>query len=120
MRLAEGAAKLDNDDDLQRDGVIQRFEFAFELSWKTLKAYFEDEGLQNLASPKAVLREAYAARMIVDEDLWLEMLRDRNLTSHIYKMEMAIAICDNIKNRYFGALEIMVNELKHRIGPASM
>jgi len=76
-RLAEGVAQLEPGDDLRRDGVIQRFEFTLELTWKTLKACFEDEGLQNLTSPKSVLREAYAAGMIDDEaqschELWHE------------------------------------------------
>ena len=67
-RLNQGIAKLDASDDLARDGLIQRFEFTFELAWKTLQNCFEDEGLTGLNSPKTVLREAYAARLIEDED----------------------------------------------------
>ncbi len=72
-RLKEGVAKCDEADDLSIDGVIQRFEFA----WKTLKALFEDEGLTGLNSPKTVLREAFVAELIKDEELWLDMLSDR-------------------------------------------
>ena len=115
-RLAEGVAQLEPGDDLRRDGVIQRFEFTLELTWKTLKACFEDEGLQNLTSPKSVLREAYAAGMIDDEALWLDMLRDRNLTTHIYKQEMAMEICANIKTRYVTALQSVACKLKGRMG----
>ncbi|MGE5528949.1 MAG: nucleotidyltransferase substrate binding protein [Patescibacteria group bacterium] len=114
-RLAEGVAQLGRGDDLQRDGVIQRFEFTFELTWKTLKAYFEEEGLQNLTSPKSVLREAYAAGIIGDEGLWLDMLRDRNLTTHIYKQELAKQIAIGIEKRYLIALQAVVDKLKDLI-----
>lgn len=57
-RLKEGIAKYDELDDLSRDGIIQRFEFTFELAWKSLKVLFENEGLTGLNSPKTVLREA--------------------------------------------------------------
>ena len=60
-RLREGSLKMDVLDDLARDGLIQRFEFTFELAWKTLKSCFEEEGLMGLNSPKTVLREAFAA-----------------------------------------------------------
>lgn len=110
-RLKDGILKFDEANDLLRDGLIQRFEFTFELSWKTLKVYFEDEGLIGLNSPKAVLREAFSAGIIKNDELWLRMLNDRNLTSHIYSEQVAIEICDNIKEKYVIAL----NELKEQI-----
>ncbi|NLM44502.1 MAG: nucleotidyltransferase [Clostridiales bacterium] len=99
-RLDEGIKRYDEKDDMYRDGLIQRFEFTFELAWKTLKSIFEDEGLMGLNSPKTVLREAYAAGLIVDEELWLNMLNDRNSTVHIYDEKMSIEICNNIINKY--------------------
>ena len=110
-RLKDGILKFDEANDLLRDGLIQRFELTFELSWKTLKVYFEDEGLIGLNSPKAVLREAFSAGIIKNDELWLRMLNDRNLTSHIYIEQVAIEICDNIKEKYVIAL----NELKEQI-----
>ena len=59
-RLNDGIMKFHQTNDLLRDGLIQRFEFTFELAWKTLKAIFEDEGLIGLNSPKTVLREAFS------------------------------------------------------------
>ena len=99
-KLDEGIKRYDEKDDMYRDGLIQRFEFTFELAWKTLKSIFEDEGLMGLNSPKTVLREAYAAGLIVDEELWLNMLNDRNSTVHIYDEKMSIEICNNIINKY--------------------
>ena len=110
-RLKEGVVKYDKSNDLLRDGLIQRFEFTFELSWKALKSIFEDEGLTGLNSPKMVLREAFAAGLIEDQELWLSMLNDRNLKSHIYSEKVAVGICNNIIEKYIATLE----ELKEKI-----
>src|SRR5512136_2991361 len=79
----------DTSSDVIRDGVIQRFEFTYELAWKTTKEYLEDIGIVDRNSPKTVIKEAYAQRLIVNEENWLLMLSDRNMTSHVYKEEMA-------------------------------
>ncbi|MGI6448764.1 MAG: nucleotidyltransferase substrate binding protein [Desulfitobacteriia bacterium] len=113
-RLKEGVEKLNQADDLLRDGVIQRFEFTFELAWKSLKACFEEEGIMNLNSPKAVLIEAFAASLFNDDELWLQMLRDRNLTVHIYNEEQAIAICQSIQHKYLPALEDLLQKIQGR------
>jgi len=115
-RLKEGIAKYDETDDLLRDGVIQRFEFTFELAWKTLKAVFEDEGLSGLNSPKTVLREAFAAELIKDDELWLSMLSDRNSTAHIYSEQLAIEICKNIQEKYVIELVNLLDKIRIRLG----
>jgi nucleotidyltransferase substrate binding protein (TIGR01987 family) len=115
-RLKEGILKFDEENDLLRDGLIQRFEFTFELAWKTLKVSFEDEGLMGLNSPKAVLREAFSAGLIQDDELWLAMLNDRNSTSHIYSDQLAIKICKNIRERYVNALDDLMEQIKSRFG----
>lgn len=114
-RLKEGIAKYNENDDLLRDGVIQRFEFTFELAWKTLKAVFEDEGLIGLNSPKTVLREAFAAELIEEDELWLAMLKDRNSTAHIYNEHLAIEICHNIQEKYVNALANLLEKIEKRL-----
>lgn len=114
-RLKEGIAKYNGTDDLLRDGVIQRFEFTFELAWKTLKAVFEDEGLIGLNSPKTVLREAFAAELIKEDELWLAMLNDRNSTAHIYNEHLAIEICHNIQEKYVLALAKLLENIEKRL-----
>lgn len=113
-RLKKGFSKFDAANDLLRDGIIQRFEFTFELAWKTLKAIFEDEGLKGLNSPKTVLKEAFAANLITDDELWLAMLNDRNSTAHIYSEEMAREICENIETKYVKEFEELINKIKIR------
>lgn len=114
-RLKEGIAKYNGTDDLLRDGVIQRFELTFELAWKTLKAVFEDEGLIGLNSPKTVLREAFAAELIKEDELWLAMLNDRNSTAHIYNEHLAIEICHNIQEKYVLALAKLLENIEKRL-----
>lgn len=115
LRLKEGVLKYNEADDLYRDGLVQRFEFTFELAWKTLKSVFEGEGLIGLTSPKTVLKEAFSAGLITDEELWLAMLTDRNLTSHVYNEKLSIEICNHIRVKYVNELNSLVQKIRNRI-----
>ncbi|MHB8170098.1 MAG: nucleotidyltransferase substrate binding protein [Thermincolia bacterium] len=114
-RLQEGISQYDGENDLSRDGLIQRFEFTFELAWKTLKAIFENEGLTGINSPKTVLREAFSAGLIEDDELWLAMLNDRNSTVHIYSEKLAIEICNNVQRKYINEFHQLSEKLEIRI-----
>ncbi|MDD3570489.1 MAG: nucleotidyltransferase substrate binding protein [Lachnospiraceae bacterium] len=84
-----------------RDGVIQRFEFTFELSWKAIKEYLVDQGMEKeLQFPKQVLKTAYESYIISDENIWLEMVDARNATSLIYDDNTAGKIAENICSRF--------------------
>jgi nucleotidyltransferase substrate binding protein (TIGR01987 family) len=113
-QLKSGILLFNNENDLLRDGLIQRFEFTFELAWKTLKVCFEDEGLIGINSPKAVLKEAFSAGLIDNDNLWLEILNDRNSTSHIYNESLAIEICNKIINKYSDEFEKLASQIKRR------
>lgn len=94
-RLRE-ALGVPSDAPLAIDGTVQRFEFVFELAWKTLKAALEAEGV-GARTPREVLREATRAGWLTDEDTWLDMLEDRNLSSHTYSEESAREIYGRIR-----------------------
>jgi len=81
------------------DGTIQRFEFAFELNWKTLKHMLEAEGI-TAATPRAVLREAFRAQWIDDEAAWLQMLSDHNDSSHTYDAAIPRRIYGHIRDNF--------------------
>ncbi|MEJ8553427.1 HI0074 family nucleotidyltransferase substrate-binding subunit [Tepidibacter sp. Z1-5] len=89
-----------------------RFEFTFELTWKFLKVYLEDQGINNINSPKSVLKAAYTERLINEEMVWLNMLRSRNLTSHIYSEKTGIEISESILNDYIPQLKKLVETMK--------
>ncbi len=75
--------------EIVRDSAIQRFEFTFELLWKTFKAMLEEKGAKELYFPRDVIKEAFRAKLIEENEEWLDMLESRNQTSHLYKEEMA-------------------------------
>lgn len=81
------------------DACIQRFEFTIELFWKFLKKILENQG-KIVVQPKMVLKEAFASRLITDEEAWLSILEDRNATSHSYNQDLADEIYQNIKDNF--------------------
>lgn len=113
QRLEEAAAELyiDKDNDIVRDAVIQRFEFTYELAWKTTKEYLEYIGIMDKNSPKAVVKEAYAQKLISNEQNWLTMIKDRNMTSHLYKEEMAKEIATRIIDYYINEFEKLIESI---------
>lgn len=94
------------------DGTIQRFEFSVELYWKTLKRLLAEEGIEG-KTPRETLKQAYTIDWIQDEEVWLQMLRDRNETSHVYDEEKAKRIYDNIV-RYFPVMSSTFEKLKKK------
>lgn len=110
-RLKEAIIDYSNFNNLtMRDGVIQRFEITTELAWKTMKYQMELEGMLEAHGPKSVLKEAFAQRIITNEEGWLAIIRDRNATSHIYDEKTADEIFNNINQEYVGLFE----ELKEK------
>ncbi|WP_457640376.1 nucleotidyltransferase substrate binding protein [Persephonella sp.] len=102
QRLKEAVERAK--DDLDRDGVIQRFEFTVELLWKTLKSVLEYQGIE-CYSPRACIKEAFKANIIDDDEIILDMLEDRNKSSHIYDEETSEEIFERIKNVYIEYLD---------------
>lgn len=100
LRLKE-ALDEDISNPLIYDGVIQRFEFTYELAWKLMKAYLEYEGIADVNSPRAAFKEAFKAELIFEGDIWIDMIGDRNLAAHTYNEEMAKEIYGRIKEKYF-------------------
>lgn len=91
---------------LEREGTIQRFEFAVELAWKTLKDDLEHEG-RTLApvTPRHVVKEAFSARIIRDGQVWIDMLDHRNLLAHTYDAATFEQVVLAIRDRYLAAIE---------------
>ena len=111
-RLSEGILELQaNQSSIVRDGVIQRFEFTTELAWKATREYLMDQGFVDINSPKSVMKEAFSYGLITDDKIWIQLLNDRNLTSHIYKEEIADEICDRIIKTYFQEFKALSKRL---------
>ena len=97
QKLKEGIEQAK--DELDKDGVIQRFEFTFELLWKALKIYLEYQGII-VKTPRDSFVEAFRIDLISDEKIFLDMLEDRNNTTHIYDKETSEKIFNRIKKNY--------------------
>lgn len=95
-RLSEACAQPF--DSFIRDSVIQRFEFCWELAWKTLKLRLEVLGVVAL-NPRDVFKEALAAGLINDGNLWSEAQRMRNLSSHTYDEKLADQVYEFITKK---------------------
>lgn len=92
--------------DLEKGGTIQRFELAFELAWKILKDYLEHEGRAIApVTPRNVIKEAFAARVLRDGQVWIDMLDQRNLLSHTYDPATFDKTVLAIRDRYLAAID---------------
>jgi nucleotidyltransferase substrate binding protein (TIGR01987 family) len=107
--LQDGAEALN---ELEQEGVIQRFEYTFELAWNTLKDRLEHDGVVlSPVTPRAVIRSAFQAKLISEGERWIDMLGDRNRMSHMYDSDTFDAIIKEIEQRYLERL----NELHVRL-----
>ncbi len=111
-RLGEALIELENSSSsVVRDGVIQRFEFTTELAWKATREYLLDQGFVEVNSPKSVMKEAFSYGLIKNDEIWVQILNDRNLTSHIYKEDISIEICNRIIATHFNELKSLSERL---------
>ena len=90
---------------------IQAFEEVIELGWNVLKDYMEEQGLSFEPSPKGTLRQAFKSGYLQDGQVWLDALKQRNLTSHTYKQDVAETLLHNIQHRFIPAFDALKQTL---------
>ncbi len=101
--------------DLEKEGVIQRFEYTLELAWKTLKDYLEFSNVVlDQITPRKVIKEAFAANIIQDGETWIKMLELRNHLSHKYDQNMFNQTIDKIAKIYLDKFDEMFMFLKEK------
>jgi|SRR4051812_40371881 nucleotidyltransferase substrate binding protein (TIGR01987 family) len=113
-RLKE-ATEIQIEADIVYDGVIQRFEFTFELSWKLMKMFLEYVGITEVRSPRTTIREAFSYGLIEDGEQWIDMMVDRNKTSHLYDEEEAKIIYAKVKSDYSHLLSNLYEKMEEEI-----
>lgn len=115
FKQLKNAKELRNDRDfteLELQGVIQVFVVSQELSWKVLKDFLEDQGKTDLFGSKNAVREAFNVGLITNGAVWFDMIKSRNLTSHIYDHSEILAILDIILNDYVTEFKVFENKMQ--------
>lgn len=97
----------------EQAGIIQSFEYCYELSWKIMKKVLNSEGLE-VSTPKQVIREAGNAKIIDDVKLWIEFVNKRNLTVHTYN-ELVLKEIMEIMPKFKDELSKLIKELENRV-----
>lgn len=98
--------------ELLKAGIIQRFEFTHELSWKVMKDFLIFEGIQNIIGSRSAVREALNKDLITNGEVWMDMIETRNITVHAYDEEILSKEFNKITNEYFGLLFEFYNKMK--------
>ncbi|MDG6881290.1 nucleotidyltransferase substrate binding protein, HI0074 family [Phocoenobacter uteri] len=112
IQLKKAVIRADELDELSKEGLIQRFEYTFELSWKTLKDYLEYETEEAILSPRQVIKTAFKLELLDNGEYWLEMLNKRNLMAHTYNEDYFKQVFESIINLYFSQIEKLYEQLK--------
>jgi nucleotidyltransferase substrate binding protein (TIGR01987 family) len=99
--------------ELEKQGLIQGFEFTHELAWNVLKDYLEEQGFVGIIGSKNATREAFKNNLLVDGQAWMDMIKARNQTSHTYKTEIAEEIAKDILTRFFPAFAQMQDRFRN-------
>ncbi len=115
LALLAMAVCIDDPSDLEIEGMIQRFEYTFELAWKTLKDYLENKGFTDIVGSKEAIRLAFSNNLITEGEIWMEMILSRNLTSHIYDSSKALEIGKDIRELYYPCLIQLKNYLESKL-----
>ncbi len=97
---------------LERQGLIQGFEFTHELAWNCLKDYLKYQGEQNINGSRDATRKAFSIGLIEAGEVWMDMIRSRNLSSHTYNEETALAIADAVAHHYHPEFQRLVARLE--------
>lgn len=99
--------------DIYRAGVIHVFNITFELAWKSIQEVFKRDGVElPIGSPRQVLKEAWRLGYLREDEVWLDMLKDRNTIAHIYDESYSNELYGRVFERYMPSFEKLVEALR--------
>jgi len=114
QQLTAAMLKFDSLNILEKEGLIQRFEYTFELAWKTVKDYLEYQQI-SVSFPREVIKSAFHYGLIEDGEIWMDMLEKRNLLAHTYDEERFQLAITMIKEHYYVAISTLYHDLGAKI-----
>jgi nucleotidyltransferase substrate binding protein (TIGR01987 family) len=109
----EDAVKTENPSDLEKAGIVQVYEFTFELGWKTIKDYLEENQVL-VKFPRDTIKAGFQYELL-DGEVWMDMLEKRNLMSHTYDEETAELAYQLIVGSYYEAIREVYQNLKQAL-----
>lgn len=109
-QLQKGIA-ITTPSDIEKQGIIKSFEFTFELAWKTLKDYLENQSVP-VQFPRDVIKQAFHYQLVTNGDVWIDMLDKRNLMAHTYDGTAANEALRYISGPFFTALQQLMTTLE--------
>ena len=112
VKNAVGLAAERELSDLEKQGLIQGFEFTFELAWNVMKDYLEEQGISGIIGSKNAIRHAFNKGLIEDGQVWMEMVEDRNLAAHSYDEQTALGLITGIINTYCSQLTGLAQKME--------
>ena len=110
LRFGSVCTSMDQLNMLEKEGMLQRFEYTFELAWKTLKDYLKSQKVE-VSFPREVIKAAFHYGLIKDGEMWMDMLDKRILLSHTYDEDTFNTVTEMIKKGYFDAITQVYMEL---------
>lgn len=112
LEVTECYNSIEDLSELEQEGLVQRFEYTFELSWKVMQDLLIYKGYDFMLGPNGTLKMAFEDGLISDHDGWRQMAKSRNMLSHVYDEEEADAIVKLIFDRYASLLKSLDNKLE--------
>ena len=97
--------------ELEKQGLIQAFEFTHELAWNVMKDYFAYQGNPGITGSRDAAREAFQKGLVIDGEGWMEMIKSRNQTSHTYQQKVADEIAGKIVGQYFALFQHFLQKM---------
>lgn len=113
LQLESAIIKLKSLSDLEKEGLIQRFEYTFELAWKTLKDYLESQNV-DAKFPREVIKKGFQYEIIEDGEIWMDMLEKRNLMAHTYDEKIFSEAIHQISILYFPEIKKVFDFFKRQ------
>ncbi|HJV66178.1 MAG TPA: nucleotidyltransferase substrate binding protein [Geomonas sp.] len=118
LKQLDDAMKLIQQRDLsvlEQQGVIQAFEYNYELAWNVLKDFYENQGEQGIQGSRDAIRVAFRRGLISNGEVWLQMIKSRALTLHAYNEEVADEILEDITGLYYPEFVALKDALTRRL-----
>ena len=113
LEVLRKAPEQDLQNEFVQSGIIDKFTMQFELAWKLLQKTLAHEGVLEgtIGSPRGIIKSAYSVYDFVDEEVWLQMLEDRNLAEHVYDANLAERLTNQIIDAYIDVFNQMLVSL---------